>query len=76
MKAQWMKAKSQRLKERYRTLHREANKQVKRPARTDERLFMDNLTTEAKKLQNTKNKAPFLESPNRFVGGSTTIKLM
>ena len=45
VKAQWMKANSQRLRERYGALYDEANKQVNKFARTDKRLY--NLAAEA-----------------------------
>ena len=41
----------------------EAHKRVKRSARTDKKLYIDNLASE---LRNTKNKAPFSGSPNIF----------
>lgn len=50
MKAQWMKAKSQRLKERYETFYKEPNKQAKKSGRIDKALLVDSLTTQKKEL--------------------------
>ena len=49
VKANRMRATSTRLKERYGAMHSEANKWVKMSARTDKRLYVDNVAAETER---------------------------
>ena len=70
LKVQWMKAKSQKLKERYGALYSEADKRVKRHARTDKRVYMDNLAAEAERAATHQEQGTVFRITKQTCGGS------
>ena len=70
LKVQRTKAKSKRLKERYGALYSEADKRFKRNARTDMRIYMDNLAAEAERAAAHQEQDTVYRITKQTCGGS------
>ena len=69
VKAQWLKAKSHRLRERYGALYGEVNKRVMMSARTDKKLYIDNLAAEAERAAEHQEQGTIFRITKQICGG-------